>query len=108
MLTTRASVAPVQMVAGVERLVLNTGDRMMLVEVTLVKDSVVPEHTHPHEQIGYLASGRLRFVLGDEERILEQGDSWLVPSGVPHVVIALTDSVAIDIFAPPREDFLAP
>jgi quercetin dioxygenase-like cupin family protein len=107
MLVSHDSVSPYLMFPGVTRRILNTGERLMVVELYFDRDSVVPVHTHPHEQGGYLASGRFRFVIGDEERILEAGDSWLVPSGVPHTVTALEDSVAIDVFCPPREDFLA-
>lgn len=106
MLVTHESVRPYLMFPGVTRRILNTGERLMVVELYLDRGSIVPEHTHPHEQGGYLAKGRLRFVIGDEERILAQGDSWLVPSGVPHTVTALEDSIAIDVFCPPREDFL--
>jgi quercetin dioxygenase-like cupin family protein len=70
-----------------------------------VRGAVVPWHTHPHEQIGYLVRGRLRFQIGDEEQELSEGDSWLVPSNVPHFVTALEDSIAIDIFSPPREEY---
>jgi quercetin dioxygenase-like cupin family protein len=105
MLTARDEVRAVEMLPGVMRRTMNAGDRTMLCEVVIAKDAVVPMHTHPHEQIGYLASGRLRFVLGDEVRELSQGDSWLVPSNVPHEVTALEDAVAIDIFSPPREEY---
>lgn len=105
MLTARDSVQPVEMLPGVVRRTLNTGERTMLCEVTLARGAVVPAHTHPHEQIGYLARGRLRFRIGDEEWDLAEGDSWLVPPNVPHVVTALEDSVAIDIFSPPREEY---
>ena len=105
MLTARASVQPVEMFEGVMRRTLNAGERTMLCEVNFARGAVVPEHTHPHEQIGYLARGRLRFVIVDEVREIAEGDSWLVPSNVPHVVTALEDSVAIDIFSPPREEY---
>lgn len=105
MLTARDAVQRVEMFPGVARRTLNAGERTMLVEVELAQGAVVPLHTHPHEQIGYLSRGRVRFVIGDEERELAAGDSWLVPSGVPHVVTALEDSIAIDIFSPPREEY---
>src|SRR5579883_2940068 len=105
-LTSRDSISPVPMFDGVSRRTLNSGERATLVEVTLAAGSTVPEHTHPHEQIGYLASGRLRFRIGDEEREIAAGDSWLIPGGVPHVVTALEDAVAIDIFSPPRIEYL--
>jgi len=105
MLVHRSSVTPVEMLPGVVRRTLSEGERMMLIEVTLDQGAVVPPHTHPHEQIGYLASGRLLWELGDERLELSAGDSWLVPSNVPHQVIALEPSVAIDVFSPPREEY---
>jgi quercetin dioxygenase-like cupin family protein len=105
MLVHRSSATPVEMLPGVVRRTLTEGERMMLVEVTLAQGAVVPPHTHPHEQIGYLASGRLLFEVGDERRELAAGDSWLVPSNVSHQVTALEPSVAIDVFSPPREEY---
>ena len=105
MLVHRSSATPVEMLPGVVRRTLTEGERMMLVEVTLAQGAVVPSHTHPHEQIGYLASGRLLFEVGDERRELSAGDSWEVPSNVSHQVTALEQSVAIDIFSPPREEY---
>ncbi|HJX61560.1 MAG TPA: cupin domain-containing protein [Dehalococcoidia bacterium] len=107
MLVHRSSATPVEMLPGVVRRTLTEGERMMLIEVTLAQGAVVPPHTHPHEQIGYLASGRLLFEVGDERRELTAGDSWLVPSNVSHQVTALEPSVAIDIFSPPREEYRA-
>ncbi len=106
MLTARASVRPVEMLPGVSRRTLNSGVNATLVEVTIAAGATVPEHTHPHEQIGYLVSGRVRFVIGDEEKVIGPGDSWLVPGGVPHVVTALEDAVAIDVFSPVRHEYL--
>jgi quercetin dioxygenase-like cupin family protein len=105
MLVHRSSAKPVEMLPGVVRRTLTEGERMMLVEVTLEQGAIVPAHTHPHEQIGYLASGRLVFQIGDESRELAAGDSWLVPSNVSHQVTVLEPSVAIDIFSPPREEY---
>jgi quercetin dioxygenase-like cupin family protein len=105
MLVLRSSATPVEMLPGVVRRTLTEGERMMLIEVTLDQGAVVPPHTHPHEQIGYLASGRLLWELGDERRELAAGDSWLVPPNVPHQVTALEPSVAIDVFSPPREEY---
>jgi len=105
MLVHRSSATPVEMLPGVVRRTLTEGERMMLVEVTLAQGAVVPPHTHPHEQIGYLASGRLLFEVGDERLELVAGDSWLVPSNVSHQVTALEPSVAIDVFSPPREEY---
>jgi quercetin dioxygenase-like cupin family protein len=90
---------------GVVRHTLSTSERMMLIDVVMEKGAVVPFHSHPHEQIGYLASGRVLFELGDERRELGPGDSWLVPPNVLHQVTALEPSLAIDVFSPPREEY---
>jgi quercetin dioxygenase-like cupin family protein len=105
MLIYRSDVAPVEMLPGGTRRTLNSSERLMLIEVALDKGAVVPSHNHPHEQIGYLVSGRLLFELGDERRELAAGDSWLVPPNVPHRVTALEPSLAIDVFSPPREEY---
>jgi quercetin dioxygenase-like cupin family protein len=99
------SASPVEMFPGVVRRTLSDGDRLMLIEVAIEEGAVVPMHTHPHEQTGYLISGRVVFELGDEKRELGPGDCWLVPSNVPHQVTALEPSLALDIFSPPREDY---
>ena len=105
MLTTRDSVSPVEMLPGVTRRTLNEGERTMLVEVEMRKGSEVPLHTHMHEQIGYLARGRILFRLGDEQRELNPCDSWIVPCNVPHAATALEETLLVDIFSPPREEY---
>ena len=99
------SVAPVDMFPGVMRRTLTDGERLMLIEGAMDEGAIVPMHTHPHEQTGYLVSGRFLFELGDEKRELGPGDCWLVPSNVPHRVTALEASVFIDVFSPPREEY---
>lgn len=96
----------VQMFPGVVRRTLNSGERTTLAEITLDEGSVVPAHQHPHEQIGYVSSGRVRFVIGGETKELGEGDSYLIPGNVSHEVTALTDSVCVDVFSPVREEFL--
>ena len=96
---------PVEMLPGISRQMLSVGDQAMAVYITVAKGAVVPVHTHPHEQIGYLASGRARFTIGDEERIVEALDGYSIPGGVPHGVEALEDSVFVDVFSPPREEY---
>ncbi len=106
MFTARNDVEPVEMFPGVARRTLNSGERTTLAEIDLAAGSAVPEHTHHHEQIGYVVRGRVRFRIGSESRELAAGDSYLVPGGVPHEVAALEDAVCIDIFSPVREEFL--
>ena len=96
---------PVEMLPGVVRRTLTDGDRMMLCEIRMNEGAVVPLHTHPHEQTGYLVSGRCRFQIGDDVRELAAGDCWMVPAGAEHEATALEDSIFIDVFSPPREEY---
>ena len=80
-------------------------DQMTMSRLTLKKGAVVPRHHHVNEQITTMEKGRLRFIFDDSELIVEAGDSLQIPSNVPHSVEALEDSVALDLFAPVREDW---
>jgi quercetin dioxygenase-like cupin family protein len=83
------------------------GKSLMLSDVHLEPDSVVLEHSHPHEQMGILLEGRLEFTIGGVTRLLEPGDMWRIPGGVVHSVRAVDGPArAIDIFCPIREDYL--
>ena len=97
---------PVEMFPGVVRRTLNSGEHATLIEVTLDRGAVVPAHSHPHEQVGYVAKGRLAFEMGDHAQVVVAGDSYLVPGGVPHKVTALEPSIAIDVFSPPRAEYI--
>jgi quercetin dioxygenase-like cupin family protein len=94
------------MFPGVTRRTLNSGERATLAEITLSRGAIVPAHTHPHEQIGYVASGRVLFEINGEKRELSRGAGYLIPSGLSHEVTALEDAVCIDVFSPVREEFL--
>ena len=91
---------------GIARKTLVHGDKTLMVEFRLQKGFPLPRHAHPHEQTGYLVSGRLRLTVGDEARDLKPGDSWCIAGGVEHGAEVLEDSVAIEVFAPVREDYL--
>ena len=91
--------------SGIGRRMLN-GEAMTLAQITLAAGAAVPLHEHPNEQIATVLSGRLRFLVGDEELEVGAGESLLIPGGVPHRVDALEDSVVFDAFAPRREDWL--
>ena len=83
-----------------------SGSGMMLSVVHLEPGAVVAEHSHPHEQMGILISGRLEFTIGGETRVLEPGDIWNIPGHVPHRVVAVGGpAVALDCFHPVREDY---
>jgi quercetin dioxygenase-like cupin family protein len=85
---------------------LVSGEKMMVVEVTLEKGAVVHTHQHPHEQISNLLSGTLEFEIEGEKRVVSSGEVVHIPSNLPHKAVALEDSVTLDIFSPSREDFL--
>ena len=95
----------IEAVPGVHRRVLSCGDNVMVVQFRIAKDAEVPLHTHPHEQVGHVVSGRMRFRLGDEERELGPGDGYAVPSNVPHGALGVTDTIAVDSFNPVRDDY---
>ncbi|MFQ5381973.1 MAG: cupin domain-containing protein [Dehalococcoidia bacterium] len=107
-LTGNGEATAVEMLPGIVRRTLSEGEHTMLCELRMAAGSTVPAHTHPHEQTGYLASGKFRFRLDDEWRELQAGDSWCVPGGVDHEVEVIEDSIAIDVFSPPREEYRDP
>ncbi|MGI8508985.1 MAG: cupin domain-containing protein [Gemmatimonadaceae bacterium] len=88
---------------------LVTGDRMMLAHVYLDKGAIVPQHSHENEQITYILEGALRFWIGadgSEEIVVGVGQVLHIPSNVPHKAEALEDTLDVDIFSPPRQDWL--
>ncbi|MCJ7684432.1 MAG: cupin domain-containing protein [Desulfobacteraceae bacterium] len=93
-------------VEGVRLKTLVHGEKTHLCEFRINKGSMVPEHSHPHEQTGYLISGRVKFILEDEEFEAGPGDSWCLPGNIVHTGEVLEDSVLVEIFSPVREDFL--
>jgi quercetin dioxygenase-like cupin family protein len=88
---------------------LITGDQMMLAHVYLKKDALVPQHSHHNEQLTYILSGALHFFIGadrSEEVIVRAGEVLHIPSNVLHEARALEDTLDVDIFNPPRQDWL--
>jgi quercetin dioxygenase-like cupin family protein len=95
-----------QTAEGVRLKTLVYGEKTSLCEFRLEKGKSLPLHSHPHEQTGFLVSGRLRFKIGDETFEAEPGDSWCIPGDVPHSAAVLEEAVVIEAFSPVREDFL--
>ncbi len=88
---------------------LVTGERSMLAHVYLKKGAVVPMHSHDNEQLTYVLSGALRFRIGEgdpTEVVVRTGEILHLPGNVPHEAEALEDTVDVDIFTPPRQDWL--
>lgn len=92
---------------GVNRTTLVSGATMMQMLVTLTVGSKVPVHQHPHEQISFVVSGRLRFLVADEAHDVKAGEAIYLAANVPHGVEALEESLVTDTFSPPREDLLS-
>ncbi len=91
---------------GIRYKTLVYGEKTLLAEFKLEKDKILPIHEHPHEQTGYLVSGRIRLIIGDEKFDVEPGDSWSIPGNAPHGAEVIENSVAIEVFSPVREDYL--
>ena len=88
---------------------LITADRMMLAHVYIKKGAIVPRHSHENEQITYILEGGLRFWIGeDEAQVIDvlAGEVLHIPSLVQHKAEALEDTLDVDIFSPPRQDWL--
>ncbi len=83
---------------------------MMIAHVYLKKAAEVPRHSHENEQITYVLEGALKFQLGENgerEVIVRAGDVLVIPSYLPHAAVALEDTLDVDVFNPPRQDWLA-
>jgi quercetin dioxygenase-like cupin family protein len=87
-----------------------TGERMMIAHVYLKKGAIVPRHSHDNEQLTYILDGALRFELGEAGAIehleVRSGEVLVIPSNVPHMAEALEDTLDVDVFCPPRQDWL--
>jgi quercetin dioxygenase-like cupin family protein len=87
------------------RQVIHSG-AMTVARVYLRKGCSVPEHSHHNEQISMMEQGSLKFVIAGEEKVLKAGQVLRIPPHVPHSAEALEDCVAVDLFSPPREDWI--
>ncbi|HEX5226432.1 MAG TPA: cupin domain-containing protein [Bryobacteraceae bacterium] len=84
-----------------------TGERAMIAQVFVKKGGVIPEHHHESEQLSYVLTGSLRFELEGKEVLVGAGDVLVIASQVPHRIVALEDSLSLDVFSPIRHDWLA-
>lgn len=86
-----------------------TGNDMMIAHVYLKKNALVPQHSHHNEQITYIVSGALHFTVGanrEDDFVVRAGEVLHLPSNIPHEARALEDTLDVDIFSPPRQDWL--
>jgi quercetin dioxygenase-like cupin family protein len=83
-----------------------SGERSMLARIILRKGCIVPQHSHENEQISYILEGALKFVIEGREIVVSAGEVLVIPSHMPHSAEALEDTVDLDLFCPPRADWL--
>ena len=89
---------------------LITGDALMIAHVYLAKGAIVPKHAHHNEQVSYILEGVLRFMLGEDgAEVIDvgAGEVLTIPPNLPHAAEALEDTLDVDVFTPPRADWLA-
>jgi unsaturated pyranuronate lyase len=85
---------------------LIVGDNIMIARVLLKKGAFVPMHSHLNEQITYILEGALKFSIHDKEIVVAAGEVLTIPAGIPHEAVALEDTVDLDVFTPPRKDWM--
>jgi len=95
----------VEMRQGVFRRTMGITDEAMICEFFLEREAVVPPHSHMNDQVGYVVYGKLEMTIGDDVRVCMPGDSYAIPGGIVHSAHALVDTLIIDAFSPPREDY---
>jgi quercetin dioxygenase-like cupin family protein len=83
------------------------GGELMLARVLLKKGCVVPMHSHINEQITYILEGALKFNIDGKEIVVSAGEVLCIPPNMPHEAIALADTVDLDVFNPPRQDWIS-
>ena len=104
--TTRWDAVPREQVSDLIGRRMIYGEKVMLVRWEFAKGCYVASHRHPNEQVAVVESGNLRMVIDGEEATLGAGDIRVIPPDTAHDAEAIEDTVVIDIFSPPREDFL--
>jgi len=90
---------------GIWRKVIS-GEKAMLAQVFIAKGAVVPMHQHESEQLSYIVEGALKFELEGREVVVKKGEVLHIPSNVPHMAVALEDTLDLDVFSPIRVDWL--
>ena len=83
------------------------GDKLMLAKVFMKKGAHVPKHQHHNEQVTYILEGALKFAIDGKEIVVHAGEVLCIPGNMPHEAWAVEDTVDLDVFTPPREDWLS-
>ncbi len=91
---------------GLRRKIMSYDNDLMLVKVAFEKGGVGAIHSHPHKQMSYIAKGKFEVTIGENKKLLSEGDIYFAPSGVSHGVICLEEGLLVDVFNPMREDLI--
>ena len=91
---------------GMKRKFMGYDDEIMMVKVKFDKGGIGARHSHIHSQTTYVASGAFEVSIGDEKKILKEGDGFYIPPHIEHGAVCLEDGILIDVFSPIREDFM--
>ena len=82
------------------------GEQVMLARIILEKGCIVPQHSHFNEQLSYIVEGSLQFTIDGKDIVVGAGEVLCIPPHLPHAAVALEDTVSIDVFVPPRADWI--
>jgi unsaturated pyranuronate lyase len=102
-----ADARPVEQVPGLTRRVIGYTDKMMICEFRAQAGAVVPLHSHPHEQVGYVVSGTVEVTINGALHTCNAGDGYSVPGDVKHGSTFSVDTIFVECFSPPREEYRA-
>ena len=94
---------------AIDKIVMKTlvhGEKTLMVEFQMQKGALLPRHSHPHEQTGYLVSGRMDLTINAETLSVNPGDSWCIAANIEHNAVILEDTIAVEVFSPVRKDYL--
>ena len=97
----------IELCPGIQRRTIAHGESMYQMMALLKAGSRMPEHSHPHEQIAHILSGRMKLIVNGVPHELQTGDSFYLASNVPHGVETMEETRVLDTFSPPREEYLA-
>jgi len=91
---------------GIKIKTLVHGEKTLMTKFVMERGSSLPKHSHPYEQTGYLLRGKIKLSIGEKTFDVNPGDSWLIEAGIEHSAMILEESAALEIFAPPRADYI--
>lgn len=95
-----------EILPGIKIKTLVHGEKTLMTKFVMQGGSTLPRHSHPYEQTGYLLRGKIKLSIGENSFDVSAGDSWCIESGMEHSAVITDDSEALEIFTPPRADYI--